>query len=149
MAMDNDLGSDQWFEWQKYLLDNEPDSKYLVAETFDGLLEAQGMLYNLAHMHPPQEDLPGLMRRLQELGIRTMVLTSRGPEFRVATERELRRNGYDFATIGAAGPQTCPGGDYLPYDPENPETDGLTEGGDRRRSTSRSRSRSATRTASS
>ena len=27
LAMNNDLGSDQWFEWQKYLLENEPKSK--------------------------------------------------------------------------------------------------------------------------
>jgi microsomal dipeptidase-like Zn-dependent dipeptidase len=38
MSMDNDLGSDHWFEWQRYLLENEPDSPLLVAKTFDGLL---------------------------------------------------------------------------------------------------------------
>ncbi len=30
LAMDTQLGSDQWFEWQKYLIDHEPSSKYLV-----------------------------------------------------------------------------------------------------------------------
>ena len=39
---------------------------------------------------------------MQQLGIRTLVLTSRGPEFRPATERELRRNGYDFASSAIA-----------------------------------------------
>ena len=97
LAMDTQLGSDQWFEWQKYLIDHEPSSKYLVSPTFDGLLEAQGLLYDISHMHPPQPNLPGLMRRAQDLGIRTLVLTSRGPEFRAATEREFKRNGYDFA----------------------------------------------------
>ena len=26
LAMNQDLGSDQWFEWQRYLLDHEPRS---------------------------------------------------------------------------------------------------------------------------
>jgi hypothetical protein len=126
LAMDNALGSDQWFEWQRYLIANEPKSKERVADTFEGLLEAQGLLYNLQHMHPPQENLPGLVRRLQQMGIRTVVLTSRGPEFRVATERELRRNGYEFSK-SALPTRDVPGGEYLPYDPEHPEKDGLTE----------------------
>src|SRR5690348_10652797 len=79
LAMDSPLGSDQWFEWQRYLIDHEPSSQYLVAPTFNGLLEAQGLLYDLSHMHPPQPNLPRLMRRTQELGIHTLVLTSRGP----------------------------------------------------------------------
>jgi len=126
LAMDNPLGSDQWFEWQRYLIANNPKSEERVADTFEGLLDAQGLLYNLQHMHPPQENLPGLIRRLQQMGIRTVVLTSRGPEFRVATERELRRNGYDFKK-SALPTRDVPGGEYLPYDPEHPEKDGLTK----------------------
>lgn len=126
LAMDNALGSDQWFEWQRYLIDHEPRSEQRVADTFNGLLEAQGLLYNLSHMHPPQENLPALMKRLQQLGIRTVVLTSRGPEFRVATERELRRNGYDFSKT-ALPVHDIPGGEFIPYDPEHPERDGLTK----------------------
>jgi len=126
LAMDHPLGSDQWFEWQRYLIDHEPDSEEKVADTFDGLLDAQGLLYNISHMHPPQENLPGMIRRLQALGIRTVVLTSRGPEFRAATERELRRNGYDFAK-SAMPVHNIPSGSFLPYDPENPEKDGLTK----------------------
>ena len=125
LAMNNPLGSDQWFEWQKFLLENEPKSRYAVANSFQGLLDAQGMLYNLAHMHPPQKDLPALIGKLQDRGIHTLVLTSRGPEFRVATERELRSNGYDFAR-SAAPVHDIPGGTYTPYDPEHPEADGLT-----------------------
>jgi hypothetical protein len=96
-----------------------------VAETFDGLLEVQGLLYNLGRMHPPQPDLPALVGRIQGCGIATIVLTSRGHEFRVATERELARNGYDFA--GSALPVREPrGGTYLPYDLAHPDQVGLT-----------------------
>src|SRR6187549_4287487 len=30
LAMDNPLGSDQWFEWQRYLIKNEPKSEERV-----------------------------------------------------------------------------------------------------------------------
>lgn len=124
MSMNNDLGSDHWFEWQSYLLKHEPDSPYLVADTFDGLLDVQGILYNLGHMHPPQPDLPEIIQGVQKRGISTIILTSRGPEFRVATERELKRNGYDLAA-NALQVRGVPGGTYLAYDPEDPESDGL------------------------
>jgi hypothetical protein len=96
-----------------------------VADTFDGLLEVQGILYNLGHMHPPQEDLPSIIADMQQKGISTIILTSRGPEFRVATERELKRCGYDLAA-NALPVKGLPGGRYLAYDPANPEKDGLT-----------------------
>jgi hypothetical protein len=126
LAMNQDLGSDQWFEWQKYLLDHELRSKHLVADSFEGLLEAQGLLYNIGPMHPPQSDLPRIIRRLQNRGIHTLVLTSRGPEFRASTERELERNGYDFASTELPV-ETLPGGTYLPYDLKNLPADGLTQ----------------------
>jgi Protein of unknown function (DUF2608) len=126
LAMNQDLGSDQWFEWQNYLLDHEPHSKHLVADSFDGLLAAQGMLFELGRMHTTQPDLPRNIRRLQEWGIHTLVLTSRGPEFRAATERELMRNGYNLAAT-ALRVEGLPGGSYLPYDLENLAADGLSE----------------------
>lgn len=125
MAMNHELGSDQWFEWQKYLLENHPNSKHLVANDFAGLLEAQGTLYNLAKMHPPQRDLPAIVGRMQGLGIHTLILTSRGPEYRIATERALTENGYDFART-ALPVNDLPGGDYLPFDLADLEADGLT-----------------------
>jgi hypothetical protein len=124
MAMNQDLGSDHWFEWQNYLLKHEPDSPYLVADTFPGLLEVQGILYDVSQMHPPEPQQPGIIAELQEKGVSTIALTSRGPEYRVATERELKRCGYDIAATALA--VQVPGGTYLAYDPTNPEKDGLT-----------------------
>ncbi|HEX4414711.1 MAG TPA: DUF2608 domain-containing protein [Lacipirellulaceae bacterium] len=126
LAMDSPLGSDQWFEWQRYLIAHEPSSKYAVSPTFNGLIEAQGLLYDVSHMHPPQPNLPGLMRRTQELGIRTLVLTSRGPEFRAATEREFERNGYDFAKT-ALPVRDAAHGTFVPYDAEHLDGSGLTK----------------------
>ena len=125
MAMNQDLGSDHWFEWQSFLLEQEPESPYLVADTFDRLLEVQGILYNLGRMHPPQPEQPAIIAELQALGVWTIILTSRGPEFRVATERELARCGYNLAATALPVPGV-PGCSYLAFDPENPERDGLT-----------------------
>lgn len=125
MSMDNDLGSDHWFEWQRYLLENEPDSPLLVAKTFDELLKVQGILYDQGRMHPPELEQPGMIARLQKLGIATILLTSRGPEFRAVTERELVRCGYDFAAT-ALPVSNVPNGTFLAYDPLNPEKAGLS-----------------------
>jgi hypothetical protein len=125
MSMDEDLGSDHWFEWQNYLLTNEPDSPHLVARTFPGLLEAQGVLYNRGHMHPTQPDEPELISKIQKQRVATILLTSRGPEFRGPTERELKRCGYDFEK-SALEVNDVPAGEYLPYDPKQPEKNGLT-----------------------
>jgi hypothetical protein len=123
--MDSDLGSDHWFEWQNYLLTNEPGSPHLVSKTFPGLLEAQGILYDRGKMHPTQPDEPQLIGKLQKLGVAAILLTSRGPEFERATERELKRCSYNFA-ISALPVHDVPSGAYLPYDAAQPEKSGLT-----------------------
>lgn len=125
LAMNGPLGSDQWFEWQDYLQKNEPDSPYLVAKDFDGLLAVQGLLYNLGRMHPPQSDLPAIIKQIQRRGIDTLVLTSRGDEFRAATERELKRSGYDFART-AIPTRDVRSDCYMPYDLKNIKASGLT-----------------------
>jgi hypothetical protein len=95
-----------------------------VVNSFEELLEVQGMLYTLGRMHPPQPDLPLIINRLQVHGVNTLVLTSRGPEYRGATERELRRNRYDFDAT-ALRVRNLPRGAYLPYDLNDLEADGL------------------------
>lgn len=125
LAMNDPLGSDQWFEWQEYLLEHESDSPYLVAPTFAKLLDAQGLLFTVGRMRPPQPDLPALVDGVQSLGVPTLVLTSRGDDFRVATERELENNGYDLAksVIETKG---FPGGRFPPYELDRIEEAGLT-----------------------
>jgi hypothetical protein len=125
MSMDSDLGSDHWFEWQRYLLENESDSPLLVANTFDGLLRAQGILFERGRMHPPEPDGPAIISQLQQRGIATILLTSRGPEFRAFTERELKRCGYNFVPT-ALPVRDVPQETFLPYDLADPESSGLT-----------------------
>lgn len=124
LAMNQDLGSDQWFTWQAELLKTDPDSPDLVAKDFPGLLEAQGVLFALSQMHPPEPELPNLLAGLQQLGVTAVVLTSRGPDFRNATERELSRNGYDFTRPALAIDEQR--GRFLPFDPKRPDAHGLS-----------------------
>ena len=98
LAMKRDLGSDQWFEWQSFLLEHEPDSPHLMAKDFAELLEVQGLLFQIGHMHPPQAEIPTLIGRVQGMGVPILVLTSRSDDFRPMTLRELKRAGYDFTS---------------------------------------------------
>ena len=124
LAMNQDLGSDQWFNWQSELLSDNEHSPALVADSFGGLLDAQGLLFSLSQMHTPEPELPGMIKAIQESGVTTVVLTSRGPDFRDATERELSRNGYDFrhnslTIIEQRGP-------FLPFNVDTPNAHGLS-----------------------
>jgi hypothetical protein len=92
LAMEQDLGSDQWYYWQKALEEEDPCSALLV----DDVLAVQGALYFASGMRPTQEDGARQVQRMQDAGLRVIVLTARGPGFRLATFRELRRNGFNF-----------------------------------------------------
>lgn len=47
-------------------------------------------------MHPVQEDASQLVQRIQDAGMKVIVLTSRGPGCRSQTFADLRNNGFDF-----------------------------------------------------
>ena len=125
LAMNQDLGSDQWFNWQSDLLKANPQSPDLVANDFQGLLDVQGTLFALSKMHPPEPMMPELVGKIQSLGVTTVVLTSRGYSYRDASERELNRNGYDLAK--SALKITEERGLFMPFDPERPNAHGLNQ----------------------
>jgi len=92
LAMEQDLGSDQWYYWQKALEEEDPCNPLVV----DDRLAVQGALYFASAMRPTQEDAARQVARMQEAGLKVIVLTARGPGFRLATFRELRRHGFNF-----------------------------------------------------
>ncbi len=100
LAMNQDLGSDQWYEWQEALRSDDPCDENLV----NGLLAEQGALFHAAAMRPTQADMAAQVARIQARGIAVIALTSRGPDFRLQTFRELRRAGVSFYA-SAIGPQ--------------------------------------------
>lgn len=92
LAMEQGLGSDQWYYWQRELAASEPCSPALVQD----LLEAQGALYHASAMRLTQPDAATQVKRLQDAGLPVIALTSRGPEYQLQTFRELRRNDISF-----------------------------------------------------
>lgn len=94
LAMEQGLGSDQWYYWQKALAENDPCSPLYVGDRF----EVQGALYFASAMRPTQPDAALQVERLQGAGLTVIALTSRGPEFSLQTFRELRRAGISFWT---------------------------------------------------
>lgn len=92
LAMEQGLGSDQWYYWQKDLASADPCSELLVGDRF----KAQGALYYASAMRPTQADAAAQVARLQDAGLIVIAVTSRGPDYSLQTFRELRRNGISF-----------------------------------------------------
>jgi len=101
LAMEQGLGSDQWYEWQKELSKESQCSPQNVGDRF----AVQGALYFASAMRPTQENGSDQVKAIQDLGVAVISLTSRGPDFQLQTFRELRRNNFNFSytAIGPAG----------------------------------------------
>jgi hypothetical protein len=101
LAMEQGLGADQWYEWQKELATEDPCNPKSVGDRF----AAQGALYFVSAMRSTQEDAASQIAIIQNEGISVIALTSRGMDYQLQTFRELRRNNISFAhsAIGPAG----------------------------------------------
>lgn len=111
MAMDQDIGSDQWFNWQAKLL-KDPTTKNLVAKDIDQLLHWQLIIFSMGKMHPVESITAKTVQELQKKQIKSIILTSRGPRFRVDTEIELQSIGLSFEQ-GSIGPAKGYPGTFL------------------------------------
>lgn len=122
LAMNQGLGSDQWFNWQFELLLEDPQSPELFISSLPELLEAQRLLYDVSAMSRVEEEQPAILKTLQQKGLSKIMLTSRGPEMRDSTLRELQRNGYalDPENLITNRPRR-----YFPYSIDNPAASGM------------------------
>jgi len=109
LAMEQGLGSDQWYYWQKDLQKEDPCSGELVSNRFS----VQGAVYFASAMRPTQPDAAEQVRRLQAARLSVIALTSRGPDYRLQTFRELRRNDISFWP-GALPPKRGYPGSFIP-----------------------------------
>jgi hypothetical protein len=107
LMVNQDLGSDAWYRWQSGLAKTEPGSALLVAEDTGGILDVQRLLFELSDMKPPENETPDLVAQLKERGHPIMALTSRNPNFRSATLRELADFGYEFSSAPRCGAPLC------------------------------------------
>lgn len=126
MAMPQDFGADQWWGWQSEncMVKKAPD--YCVANDFDNLLDIQGQIFSMSSMIPAQKETPRVIRHLQKRGYKVILLTSRGPDFRNATERALKMNDFSFVD-SAIGPKYGYAGLFKPYSLDTPSKSGLTK----------------------
>ncbi|WNM63132.1 DUF2608 domain-containing protein [Candidatus Nitrospira neomarina] len=115
LAMNQDLGSVQWYDWQKTFASDHPDRVMLKDMN---LLEIQWLLYSNSGMHPPEQALPEILGKLQNKNVTTLILTSRSPPVRDATRRELVKNGYLLARTALNIPQENKNLEsYCPFEP--------------------------------
>lgn len=124
LAMNQTLGSDQWFSWQESLLKKDPKSNALVAKNFNGLLKVQGLLFSLSGMHLTDNDIPTTLDRLKQSGYPMLVITSRGADFDHATLTALKTNKLNFTDDFKVD---VPEGQYNPYNLKALKLSGLTE----------------------
>lgn len=127
LTMPQDLGSDPWFSWQyDSCVKAKKKSSFCTIDNMGGLLDLQGKIFAVSNMHPTEKVAPAVVKNLQEKGFKVMLLTSRGPNYRNSTQRELKKNGYSMAkhTIGPKGgfPST-----YIPYKMDDLKASGITK----------------------
>jgi len=101
LAMEQGLGSDQWYDWQTHLSKEDQCNPQNVGDRF----AAQGALYFASAMRPTQKDGAAQVKAIQDLGVPVISLTSRGMDYQLQTFRELRRNNFSFSysAIGPSG----------------------------------------------
>ncbi len=90
LSMKDYLGSDQWFNWKRENLRN--------SATFSDLLEWQDILFTHGEMRLTERVIPKFIDELQMKKFKVIALTSRSPEYRRATERELSKYEIDFSS---------------------------------------------------
>ena len=111
LAMEQGLGSDQWYEWQKDLSKEDHCSNKYVGDRF----AVQGAVYFASAMRRTQEDGAAQVKAIQDQGVAVISLTSRGPDYQLQTFRELRRNDFNFS-FSAIGPAGGYKGTFMPVE---------------------------------
>jgi len=112
----SDLGGDIWYQWQRGKLDVKPSAEDKVDCLFQ---DSIGLLYELVPQKLIEEKTPATVKAWQDKGATVFALTSRSPNYRAATEREMIRNGFDMTTTALKEK----GSDELPVYKAKPKRD--------------------------
>ena len=110
----SDIGGDIWYQWQRGKLDVKPSAEDKVGCLFE---DSIGLLYELVPMKIIENDVPATVKGWQDKGLTVMALTSRSPNYRYATEREMARAQYDMTRTALKEK----GSDELPIYIDNPK----------------------------
>ena len=125
--MPQELGSDQWFTWQ-YIdcIKKQLKSSKCITNDLGTLLNVMGDLFSLSSMNATEPTTAKIVKNLQAKGFKVTLLTSRGPTYRNATERELKNNGFNMLDH-SIGPKGGFASTYIPYDLTKLSLSGLTQ----------------------
>lgn len=127
LTMPQDLGSDQWFNWQySNCVKSDKKPSFCVAKNMGELLDINGKLFSLSKMVPTTKNTVEVIKRLQKKNFKVILLTSRGHAFRSATEKVMQENNLNFID-SAIGPKGGYPGTFTPYDVKNLKKYGLTK----------------------
>ena len=110
----SNIGGDIWYQWQRGKLDVKPSAEDKVDCLFQ---DSIGLLYELIPMKIIEDDVPNTVSKWQDKGLTVMALTSRSPNYRYATEREMVRNQFDMTRTALK----AKGSDELPIYVDNPK----------------------------
>ncbi len=124
LATNQFLGGDQWYNWQINEM-KKPQPNEAITQDSEAFALICTKLLTLSAMHPPETNIPAIVRRLQDLGVTSVALTARRYDLRDATAVALRDNVIDF-TRRPLGSIEGFAGTFLPYDLDKPELYGLT-----------------------
>ena len=81
------IGGPAWFDWQVSLPENSPDR---VAKSFNGILDANTLLFTLTNMPYTETDIPMILYHLTtQKKVKLIVETSRGFDTASATARQF------------------------------------------------------------
>lgn len=97
LASDSFVGGDTWYNWQRgKVLKSTEEAEITIddADKVTCLFSKLGMLYELGMYHATEPDAAGIVKYLAKFDL--MALTSRSPDYRGGTERELKRAGFNF-----------------------------------------------------
>ena len=83
------LGSPVWREWQKSLLEKEPESKYLVANTTEGIDEVASYLLKSSRVTFAESETEEVLRFLASKGVHLLVQTEKGETDKAALKERL------------------------------------------------------------
>jgi len=98
LKSDNFFGGDTWYNWQRGKTLSGVDGKPITISEEDKiscLFSKLGTLYELGGYHTTETGAVDLVAKLQSR-FDMIALTSRSPDYRGGTERELKRAGYNF-----------------------------------------------------
>jgi len=126
LQMAQNFGSDQWWNWQSgNCIGQKNAPEYCVTTKFSELLDIQGQIFALSNMLPTELSTVETIKSIQKMGVKVILLTSRGPDFRNATQRALMINNLDFRD-SAIGPRSGYAATYIPYTLKGYKKYGLT-----------------------